>query len=271
VKKPRIYALTYHDVARTDRGPSGITGVGRGHYELTWERFSEHLDAIAQIVRTPPAILHERTEDGGGDRAWCLTFDDGGASALEVGEELGRRGWRAYFFVTTGLIGRSGFLGEEAIRELDRMGHVVGSHSVTHPDRMSSLPTERLLAEWQESVAALSELLGREIRTGSVPGGGYSRRVALLAAGAGITTLFTSEPTTAPRRVDHCLVVGRYPVRQGTSARDAARAAAGHPAPWLVHYLGWNLRKAAKAHGGRYYDRARRRLLKARYGSPARR
>jgi peptidoglycan/xylan/chitin deacetylase (PgdA/CDA1 family) len=271
VKTPRIFALAYHDVVRKDGGPSGVTGVGRGHYALTWERFSEHLEAIEQVVGTPPAVLHEGTEEGRARHAWCLTFDDGGASALEVGEELARRGWRAYFFITTGLIGRSGFLGEQAIRELDRMGHVVGSHSVTHPERMSSLPTERLLAEWQESVAALSELLGREVRTGSVPGGSYSRRVALLGAGAGITTLFTSEAVTAPRWVDHCLVVGRYPVRHGTTARDAARAAAGHPAPWLAHYLGWNLRKAAKAYGGRYYDRARRRLLEARYGSPVRR
>lgn len=271
MKTPRVFALSYHDVVRKDGAPSGVTGVGRGHYALTWERFSEHLDAIAQAVTAPASILPEGAEAARALRDWCLTFDDGGASALEVGEELRRREWRAYFFITTGLVGRSGFLDHDAIRELDRMNHVVGSHSVTHPERMSSLPTDKLLAEWQASVADLSELLGRVVRTGSVPGGDYSRRVAALAARAGITTLFTSEPDTAPRWVEGCLVVGRYPIRRGTSARDAARAATGHPAPWLSHYVGWNLRKAAKAHGGTYYERMRRRVLQARYGAPARR
>jgi peptidoglycan/xylan/chitin deacetylase (PgdA/CDA1 family) len=216
-------------------------------------------------VRAPPAILHEPTEASRGDRAWCLTFDDGGASALAVAEELRRRGWRAYFFVTTGLIGHAGFVDEEAIRELDRMGHVVGSHSVTHPEQMSSLAAEKVLEEWKESVATLSELIGRDVSTGSVPGGSYRRRVAVLAARAGITTLFTSEPVTAPRWVDDCLVVGRYPVRRGTSVSKAAGAATGHPAPWAVHYLGWTVRKAAKALGGKYYYRGRRRLLNALY------
>jgi peptidoglycan/xylan/chitin deacetylase (PgdA/CDA1 family) len=259
----RIYALAYHDVG----GSSGVAGVGRGHFVLTWDTFLEHLARIENVVGAPPAILHEPAEASRGHHAWCLTFDDGGASALAVAEELRRRGWRAYFFVTTGLIGHAGFVGEEAIRELDRMGHVVGSHSVTHPERMSSLPTDKLLDEWQESVATLSELVGRDICTGSVPGGTYRRRVAVLAARAGITTLFTSEPVTAPRWVDGCLVVGRYPVRRATSASEAARAATGHPAPWVVQYLGWNVRKATKALTGKYYYRARRRLLSARYRS----
>jgi peptidoglycan/xylan/chitin deacetylase (PgdA/CDA1 family) len=271
VKTPRIFALSYHDVVRRDAGPSGVTGVGRGHYAVAWERFSEHLDAIARAVSAPPSVDLDGAVAGRALHAWCLTFDDGGASALEVGEELRRRDWRAYFFITTGLVGRSGFLGEDAIRELDRMNHVVGSHSVRHPDRMSSLPTDKLLAEWQESVASLSELLRHDVRAGSVPGGDYSRRVAALAARAGITTLFTSEPDTAPRWVEGCLVLGRYPIRRRTTARAAARAATGHPAPWLVHYAGWTFRKAAKAHSGTYYDRMRRRVLEARYGAPARR
>ena len=267
MNEPRIYALAYHDVALRDDGTSGVAGAGRGHFELTWDRFLEHLERIEHVVGAPPAILQEPSEAS--PHAWCLTFDDGGTSALAVAEELRRRGWRAYFFITTGLIGHAGFVGEDAIRELDRMGHVVGSHSVTHPERMSSLPVDRIFEEWEESVATLSELSGREVCTGSVPGGSYSRRVAALAARAGITTLFTSEPVTAPRWIDDCLVVGRYPVRRGTSAREAARAATGHPAAWVVHYLGWNARKAAKALGGRYYYRARRRVLNARYGSRA--
>jgi hypothetical protein len=59
-------------------------------------------------------------------------------------------------------------------------------------------------------------------------------------------------------------VIGRYSIRQDTSAGDAARAAAGDSAPWLRQYVGWNLRKPAKALGGDHYDRLRRALLAAR-------
>jgi peptidoglycan/xylan/chitin deacetylase (PgdA/CDA1 family) len=249
---------------RTER----VTGVGRGRYALAWERFCEHLDAIGEVVGAPPAVLHERTDEERARHAWCLTFDDGGASALEVGEELRRRGWRAYFFVTTGLIGRSGFVSEDAIRELDRMGHVVGSHSVTHANRMSSLPADRIFEEWNDSVAVLSELLGREVCTGSIPGGSYGRNVAVLAARAGITTLFTSEPVTTPRTVNDCVVIGRYPVLCTTTAAEASRAATGHVSRWLPRYVGWNVRKVGKAAGGTYYDRARRTLLRGWYRSP---
>jgi peptidoglycan/xylan/chitin deacetylase (PgdA/CDA1 family) len=268
VKTPRVFTLSYHDVVRKDRGPSGVTGVGRGRYALAWERFCEHLDAIGEVVGAPPAVLHERTDEERARHAWCLTFDDGGASALEVGEELRRRGWRAYFFVTTGLIGRSGFVSEDAIRELDRMGHVVGSHSVTHANRMSSLPADRIFEEWNDSVAVLSELLGREVCTGSIPGGSYGRNVAVLAARAGITTLFTSEPVTTPRTVNDCVVIGRYPVLCTTTAAEASRAATGHVSRWLPRYVGWNVRKVGKAAGGTYYDRARRTLLRGWYRSP---
>jgi peptidoglycan/xylan/chitin deacetylase (PgdA/CDA1 family) len=171
--------------------------------------------------------------------------------------------------VTTGLVGRDGFVDREAILELDRMGHVIGSHSVTHPELMGALPADALLREWEESVATLSDLLGRPVRTASVPGGYYRRRVALAAARAGITTLFTSEPVRTGRWVDGCLVVGRYSVLQTTTAADAAAAAAGRPGPWRRQYLAWNLRKPLKALGGERYDRVRRAWL-ARTSRPPR-
>jgi peptidoglycan/xylan/chitin deacetylase (PgdA/CDA1 family) len=253
----------YHDVVTGDRSASGLAGAGPGHYKLTWESFLDHLDRIGEVVGAPPCVVDD-VPAGEASPSWSLTFDDGGASALEVGEELVRRKWRGYFFVTTGRIGTSGFVDAGAIRELDRMGHVIGSHSVTHPEWMASLAPEELLHEWRASVDALSGLLGKRVRTGSVPGGYYRRHVAVAAGRAGIDTLFTSEPVRTARRVGGCLVIGRYSVRHDTTARDAARAAAGDSEPWLRQYVGWNLRKPLKALGRDRYDRLRRALLAAR-------
>ncbi len=259
----------YHDVVPDGGTGTGREGPGPAHYRVTWETFVEHLDRIGELLGTPPVIFDDVPAADWVSPACSLTFDDGAAGALDVGEELRRRGWCAYFFVTTGLIGSAGFVDADAIRALDAMGHVIGSHSVTHPLRMAALPPQDLLYEWQASVETLSALLGREIRTGSVPGGSYGRHVAAAAARAGIDTLFTSEPVRTARHVSDCLVIGRYAIRENTSAWDAARAAAGSRSPWLRQYAGWNLRRPAKALAGDHYERIRRAVLAARSTPPA--
>jgi hypothetical protein len=99
------------------------------------------------------------------------------------------------------------------------------------------------------------------VRTAALPGGHYKRRGALPAERARIACLFTSEPVQRAYAVGGCLVVGRFSIREGTSARSAARAAAGHSGTWLGQYAAWNLRKPIKAIGGEHYERLRRALL----------
>lgn len=257
----RAYGLMYHDVVGRDRDASGRTGTGPDVYKLSWERFLEHLERMEEVVGVPPATADDLVAGRAPSPRWALTFDDGGVSAIRVGEELARRSWRAHFFVTTEFIGSNGFVEAEAIRELDRIGHVVGSHSVTHPEWMASLTAGDLLREWAESIERLREIIGKEVCTASVPGGDFRRNVADAAASAGITTLFTSEPVRTAYRVGGCLVVGRYSVRRDTSADAVARAAAGEAAPWLRQYVAWNVRKPLKRLGPKHYDRIRRKLL----------
>lgn len=259
------HALMYHDVIVADAGQSGLPGTG--DYELSWDDFVDHLDRFEAAGGGPPAVLDRTVTTAAGREPWLLTFDDGGASAVEIGRELRRRDWRGYFFVTTGLIGSPGFVDAGGISELHALGHVIGSHSVTHPAWFAELSEEETRREWKDSVDELSEVVGEQIRAASVPGGHYRRRVAAAAARTGIEVLFTSEPTRAVRRVDGCLVVGRYAIRRGTTGAEAAAAVAGDSRTWLRQYVAWNLRKPAKAFGGERYERLRRRLLSARSGS----
>lgn len=256
----RTHALMYHDVFSDDPDASGFPGPLAARYKLPWPAFLAHLDAIDTAVSRPPETAEAGIVEGEAHHSWTLTFDDGGASMLDVAAELGRRGWQGQFFVTTARIGEPGFLDAAGVQELRRLGHAVGSHSSSHPERMSSLSDERLLEEWRTSVDALSELLGVQVRTASVPGGYYAPRVAAAAARAGIAVLCTSEPVRRTRRVGDCLVVGRLSVRQGTPARDVAAAVAGKRSPWLRQYAGWNLRKPVKALLGDRYRQLRARL-----------
>src|SRR6185503_7420328 len=127
-----------------------------------------------------------------------ITFDDGGISAFTtIAPMLEDAGWRGPFFVTAGCVAQRSFMTPDQIRELHNRGHIIGSHSLSHPLRMSSCSWDKMIEEWSVSVKILSQIVGERVAVASVPGGQYSRQVAQTAARSGITTLFTSEPTVS--------------------------------------------------------------------------
>jgi peptidoglycan/xylan/chitin deacetylase (PgdA/CDA1 family) len=257
----KVTALLYHDVVEDGRfDDSGFPGVVPSRYKLRAEEFRLHLQALAMSTSEPPAVVHElRARDNA--LPWLLTFDDGGASALSIGRRLAERGWRGHFFVTVDYIGAPGFLQPDAIRTLSELGHVIGSHSCSHPERMARCTWEELLHEWTRSTDVLSELLGRRVAVASVPAGNYGKVVARAAAAAGIRTLFTSEPVIKVREVESCSVVGRFTILRGARPETAAALARARLRPRMSQFASWNAKKAAKTIGGEYYLRVRRRLL----------
>src|SRR5437588_17485 len=226
-----------------------------------WERLNRSFGRFTK-GKPQPWTLRGESRSRGASPPWLLTFDDGGVSAYTcIAGMLEEFGWRGHFFVTANYVGSPSFLSGAQIKELHRRGHVIGSHSASHPERMSHCSPEEMLREWAESVARLSDIVGERVRVASVPGGFYSARVAKAAARAGIEMLFTSEPTSAGRSVDGCLVLGRYTIRRSTTAEAVAAIAAGRVAPRLKQLLLWNAKKVTKALGGRYYLKARKSLL----------
>jgi peptidoglycan/xylan/chitin deacetylase (PgdA/CDA1 family) len=261
-----LTALMYHDVVFPDIARGGFEGPGADLYAVSAADFERQMDAVERVLGTPPSRAGASPLEPGAS-GWMLTFDDGGSSAAAVGAALARRAWTAHFFVVTGMVGKPGFLDWDEIRRLASLGHVIGSHSHTHPERMAALSPVRLREEWSRSVAALSRALDAPVTTASVPGGYYSQAVGRAAASAGIATLFTSQPRRAIGRIDGCALAGRFAVRRSTSERAVAAAAAGSPGPWLRQRAGWTARGLAKRLGGRRYERLRRTLL-SRRGQP---
>lgn len=255
-------ALMYHDVVdRSVSDGSGFAGPGPAVYKVGPARFDDHLEAISARVATPPATEID-VRNTGNAPTWILTFDDGGISAYDlVAERLEKRGWRGFFFVSTDYIGRAGFMSAEQIAMLARRGHVIGSHSKSHPKRMSGCTPDVLAQEWRDSVQALSGIIDAPVDVGSVPGGFYSKAVAEAASNAGIRVLFTSEPTRSGHVVGSCLVVGRFAIRRSTSSAEAAGLAAGDLVPRCRQWCSWNLKKVAKGLAGGGYARARTWLL----------
>jgi peptidoglycan/xylan/chitin deacetylase (PgdA/CDA1 family) len=233
----------YHDVIRAEApDASGFPGPDARRYKLTGEQFAAHLQALEDLA----VGLVDRLGEGPASPL-LLTFDDGGASAYDpVAGRLEGRGWRGHFFVVTDFLGRPGFLTGAQVRELRRRGHLIGSHSASHPRVMRACSAEQLRQEWSRSAAVLAELLGEPVEAASVPGGYYSAAVAEAAAAAGLRVLFHSTPVTRVRREGGCLVLGRYAVGPGTTAAQCAALACGRRGAALRAWLAWNAKQAAK-------------------------
>ena len=259
----RIISLNYHDVVTPgDPEPIGRSVPGAWRYNLERDEFLRHLTAIAEARGTNPVAALDIAEAPHKPWPLLLTFDDGGVSAYKcIGDLLERFGWRGNFFVSTNYIGTPGFVSSDQIRDLRKRGHVVGSHSCSHPERMSHYSRAQLIEEWAKSVNILSDILGEQVSTASVPGGYYSRKVAETASAAGIKTLFNSEPVTTCRYVDGCLVLGRYTVYRGMPASDAAAMATGQKAPRLKQLLFWKVKGLGKRVGGESYLKIRKQIV----------
>jgi peptidoglycan/xylan/chitin deacetylase (PgdA/CDA1 family) len=262
----RAVSLLFHDVAPAGRWElSGFQGADADVYKLACDDFRRHLAAISEVAGTRYATADELLARRREDRPVLLTFDDGGVSALlYIADLLDEVNWKAHFFITAGRIGDSGFLDRGQIQELRRRGHLIGTHSYSHPLRMALCSDRELDEEWGRSALTIADILGEPTLMASVPGGYYSRRVALAAARAGIELLFNSEPETKVRVVGGCLVLGRFTAQRRTPAAWSAAIVAGRHAPQVREYLFWNAKKIAKFVLGSAWLRSRRALLERR-------
>lgn len=250
----------YHEVT-DDPTSTGFQRPGAFAYKHSIAAFTEHLARIAETAIRPRLVTELDWSAPG--RHVLLTFDDGGKSALVAGETLAQRGWQGHFLIVTSLIGSRTFLDPEDIRALHAAGHLIGSHSHSHPNIFRDLAPARMVEEWRISSDILSQITGAPCVSASVPGGDISSRVFDSADTAGLRYLFTSEPWLLPRRSGGCTILGRYSVKVTTSA-DRVGA--------LAHFRGWRaawLRRRLKVWATRAVPPLYRLYIRARTTSPS--
>ena len=242
----RPVSLLFHDVYESHPRESGFRSPAADRYKLSVPEFEAQLDGLLEIrIPNPESRIPA-----------VLTVDDGGVSFhTTIADRLEALGLRAHCFVSTDYIGERGFLTPQQIRELDARGHVIGTHSASHPARFSALTTSEMRREWSDSRQRLEDIVDHPVTVGSVPGGYFSRAVAEAAAAAGLRTLYTSEPTTRPSTVDGLRVVGRFTLRRGHRSDMALRFASAAPWARCGAWVGWNAKALVKPMLGASYSR----------------
>lgn len=164
--------------------------------------------------------------------------------------------------MTTGWLGRPGYLAPAGVKAVRRAGWLVGSHGDTHRF-LSTLPTGELRAELARSRDRLAKLLGEPPTHLAFPGGRSSPRVEEEARALGFTTTWSSSPgVNAALLPDGAL--RRTAIRRGESPARFARLVRGDPLTHAADRLDGAVRGAVRrALGDERYHAMTGRLLSA--------
>jgi peptidoglycan/xylan/chitin deacetylase (PgdA/CDA1 family) len=139
-----------------------------------------------------------------------FSFDDGGVSNLLASRILEEFNYKGTFFIPTYYIGTSGFLSKEDICDLYNRGHIIGSHSHTHPIPISTLNYDSQLLEWGKSKAVLEEIIKDKITIAALPGGDSNFDTTKILQDLGFLELYTSYPdATYEKQIENLNVKGR--------------------------------------------------------------
>ncbi len=205
-------ALMFHDVYHETPLESGFSGTGPDLYKIKENSFE-------CIIRH----LYEKDKV----KTYILTFDDGGVSFYTIiAPILEKYNLKGIFFIATESIGKDGFLSKEQIAELDKRGHIIGSHSHTHK-RLTTLTKNEVENEWKQSKTILESIVKHPVTLASVPNGYQSNVVISEAQKCGYTDIYTSEPTCRIKLVENIKLHGRFVLMKDVSVSEVDRLSMG--------------------------------------------
>lgn len=226
--------LMYHDIVTSTDKSSGFQNESAFQYKVEKVAFEEQVKSLQ-------------------GKDVIFSFDDGGESFLALAAPiLEKHGHKGVFFIATDYIGTPGFLNAAQIKELEERGHVVGSHSCSHPHNMAELTDEVIEKEWSESVKALEAILGHVIKYASIPNGYSSPLVISKAKKAGIEYLYTSTPTDKVTQKDNLSIIGRYVVHDRMSTSEVLSIVDSFVTRRKKHIKWLALETVKKMLGGKY-------------------
>ena len=255
--EPGVVFLMYHELELPGRALCHAE-PGYVRYVLRASNFREQMKLLKSKGwrgTSVGAVVDEFSKN-----TVAITFDDGCESDLLAAAPVLREfGFGATFFITSGWLGRPGFLSASQLRELAALGIEIGSHSMTHA-HLTDLDDAALHREVSGSKLELEQILGLPIEHFSCPGGSYNARVAQIAREAGYRTVCTSQVRANTSRTD-TLALGRIAVMRHNSATEFWSICQAHGL-WRAK-LSAQFRDAVRnTIGNSAYDRLRKTMVR---------
>jgi peptidoglycan/xylan/chitin deacetylase (PgdA/CDA1 family) len=209
----RLCVLTFHRIVQTKELD----------HDVEWPTFLsllEELRAFGPTISTDLAPADSYAGDV------ILTFDDGTEDHLSVGAELAERGIRGVFFVSAGKIGDAGYLCANDVWRLHSLGHIIGSHGLSHVP-LDTVSFREMVHEIQASKHILETILGTPVVYFAPPGGittpSLPQALARLGYSASRSTQWGIYTSLRQR-----WAIPHVPVIEMTSRRNWVLSAAQH-------------------------------------------
>ena len=201
-KGPRIPILMYHEVSEvTERRKK--TRSTNPAYALSIKQFHNQMNYLHKNgyqTLSLNELLNNKTPAY--QRSLIITFDDGWANnhtnAFPI---LREHGLSATIFIITGFIGQSDYLDWNQLREMDKEGMSIQSHTVSHKP-LVGFPRDQLMYELDASKKSIEDNLGKQVDFLSVPHGMINRKVVDMARTLGYKAICTTEPGFSHRYGD---------------------------------------------------------------------
>lgn len=209
--------LMYHDVYRDSPSESGFDTHGANHYKISERMFERQLKVLSQLISDNKV----RRED------IVITFDDGGLSFSEIIMPLlNRYGFVGHFYIAADYIGTTRFMTSDQVKCLVENGHIVGSHSSSHPENISALEENTRELEWSKSLKKLSEICGGPIREVSIPNGFFDKKDVRLFKEHGVEYIYTSS-IGEDKVIEGLYVIGRIAIDVNMSLENFKNIVSG--------------------------------------------
>lgn len=130
------------------------------------------------------------------ERAIALTFDDGYIDAHTTALPLlQEHGFVATFYIVSGFVGKTGYMGWDELRTLHDAGMEIGAHSMHHPD-LTTLSYGAAYAEIMGSRQQLATELQISVASFCYPAGQFNGQIASIVRETGFTNATTTMQTS---------------------------------------------------------------------------
>lgn len=120
------------------------------------------------------------------------SFDDGFDLDLQIAALLKKYKLPGTFYVILDKVDTDGYLSWPELKDLDKAGFVIGSHTMSHPPDLKRLYDDQLVYELETSKGLLESHLGHEVTKFCYPRGRYDMRVIDAVISAGYTEARTT-------------------------------------------------------------------------------
>lgn len=196
VKKAQVVAapigatiLVYHTVEpKTDKKE----GVMQKHYHILPENFRAQMQYLKDngYAVIPMKVYLDSITKGTEipKKSVVLTFDDGWKNQYEYAYPILKEfGYTATFYIISGTVGSKPYMSWDNIKELDKAGMDIQSHTATHAN-LTKVSEQKVTEELTRSKKTLEEKLGHGISMLAYPYYGNNAVVQKLVAQAGYTS-----------------------------------------------------------------------------------